>query len=281
MRLALWITSVSDCTSGLDKCLPVTLTPDGCLPGSALEANSKSFQNCRLLPRVLQNVSSTSPQTTLFGLPCSLPIYISPASNALLGHPEAELNLVRGAAKTGIVQGVSAASSLPLGELLDEKEKMTQEVQSGKWGGGEAEKKAGMGMVYQVYVQEEREKTEKLVREAVEGGVGWVYSVKVWSPMAVLTIVLRLDRALLLTVDSNILGHRQINEKNKGTRGDASPGIHSSPDTDFAPYHDARLNWDDLNWLKDLAKGKPIYLKGVCSVEDVKLAKEKGLAVSW
>ena len=108
----------------------------------------------------------------MFGLPCSLPIYISPASNALLGHPEAELNLVRGAGKTGIVQGVSAASSLPLGELLDEKDKMTREVQDGQWGGGEKEKKAGMGMVYQVYVQEDREKTEKLVKEAVEGGVG-------------------------------------------------------------------------------------------------------------
>lgn len=84
----------------------------------------------------------------------------------------------------------------------------------------------------------------------------------------------------MLTVDSNILGHRQTNEKNKGTKGDASPGIRSSPNTEFAPYHDAKLNWDDLEWLRKVAKGKPIYLKGVCSVEDVSLAKEKGLAVS-
>lgn len=39
------------------------------------------------------------------------------------------------------------------------------------------------------------------------------------------------------------------------------------------------MNWDDLAWLKDLAKGTPIYLKGVCSAEDVQLAKEHGLAV--
>ena len=32
--------------------------------------------------------------------------------------------------------------------------------------------------------------------------------------------------------------------------------------------------------MKGLAKGTPIYLKGVCSAEDVKLAKEHGLAVS-
>lgn len=48
--------------------------------------------------------------------------------------------------------------------------------------------------------------------------------------------------------------------------------------TDFPPYHDPRLNWDDMSRLKELAKGTPIYLKGVASIEDVRLAKEHGLA---
>lgn len=53
---------------------------------------------------------------------------------------------------------VSAASSLPLDEILDEKAKL--------------DKQTGykMPMVYQVYSQPERQKTEKLVKEAVEGG---------------------------------------------------------------------------------------------------------------
>lgn len=37
--------------------------------------------------------------------------------------------------------------------------------------------------------------------------------------------------------------------------------------TDYPAYHDAKLNWDDLAWLKDLAKGTPIYLKGVCHID--------------
>ena len=107
----------------------------------------------------MRDVSSISPQTILFGIPSALPIYISPASNALLGHPDGELNLTRGAAKTGIIQGVSAAASFPLIEILDEKERMDEEL------GGK------MGMVYQIYVQTDRGRTEEIVKEAVAGGV--------------------------------------------------------------------------------------------------------------
>ena len=62
------------------------------------------------------------------------------------------------AAKTGIVQGISAAASYPLADILAEKEKMDAEV-------------GPMGIVYQVYLQYDSEKTEEIVREAVDGGV--------------------------------------------------------------------------------------------------------------
>jgi hypothetical protein len=35
----------------------------------------------------------------------------------------------------------------------------------------------------------------------------------------------------------------------------------------YPAYHDAKLNWEDVGWLKDLAGGVPIYLKGVCHIE--------------
>lgn len=74
-------------------------------------------------------------------------------------------------------------------------------------------------------------------------------------------------RALILTVDSNVGDHRQSTEKLKGTRGNAEPGIKTGPFVDDDRYHDARQNWDDLIWLKELAKGIPIYLKGVCHID--------------
>jgi isopentenyl diphosphate isomerase/L-lactate dehydrogenase-like FMN-dependent dehydrogenase len=44
----------------------------------------------------MRDVSSIRPQTTIFGCESALPIYVSPASNALLGHPDGELNITRG-----------------------------------------------------------------------------------------------------------------------------------------------------------------------------------------
>ncbi len=58
--------------------------------------NRSAFRKCRLLPRVMRDVLEVRPQTTLFGVPSPLPIYVSPSSNALLGHPDGELNITRG-----------------------------------------------------------------------------------------------------------------------------------------------------------------------------------------
>ena len=62
----------------------------------SLNDNRTSLGKCRLLPRVMRNVKQVRPQTTLFGQQSALPIYVSPASNALLGHPDGELNITRG-----------------------------------------------------------------------------------------------------------------------------------------------------------------------------------------
>lgn len=67
----------------------------GALDGISRDDNLASFRKCRIVPRVLRDVSSVSPQTTIFGVESALPVYMSPASNALLGHPEGELNLTR------------------------------------------------------------------------------------------------------------------------------------------------------------------------------------------
>ncbi|WRT68148.1 uncharacterized protein IL334_005123 [Kwoniella shivajii] len=214
------------------------------LDGYSTIENRTAFRKCRLIPRVMRDVTSVRPQTKIFGIPSALPIYVSPASNALLGHPEGELNIVRGASKTGIIQGISAAASFPLSEILDEKAKMDKE--SG----------TEMGMVYQVYLSRDRQKNVEQITEAVNGGV----------------------QALILTVDSNVGDHRQSTEKLKGAKGDIEPGIRMGPIETTDMWHDSSQNWGDLKFIKDLAPGIPIYLKGVCDIRDVRLAKEYGLA---
>lgn len=70
------------------------------LDGVSLDDNKAAFRKCRLLPRVMRDVSSISPQTTIFGKPSALPIYVAPASKALMGHPDGELNMTRGVSRT-------------------------------------------------------------------------------------------------------------------------------------------------------------------------------------
>jgi isopentenyl diphosphate isomerase/L-lactate dehydrogenase-like FMN-dependent dehydrogenase len=48
----------------------------------------------------------------MLGMHVSLPIYISPAAMAKLGHPLGEVNLTRGAGECGIIQGVRTRSLL-------------------------------------------------------------------------------------------------------------------------------------------------------------------------
>lgn len=56
----------------------------------------------------LNKISKVSTATSMLSMPCSLPIFIAPAALARLGHPDGEMNLVRAAAATGILQGVGS-----------------------------------------------------------------------------------------------------------------------------------------------------------------------------
>jgi len=43
-------------------------------------------------------------ETTILGIPVSMPIMISPAAMAKLGHPLGEVNLTRAAGSNGVIQ---------------------------------------------------------------------------------------------------------------------------------------------------------------------------------
>ena len=59
----------------------------------------------------LRSARHVDPSSTMLGMPVSLPIYVSPAAMAKLGHPLGEVNITRAAGKAGIIQGVSPPSS--------------------------------------------------------------------------------------------------------------------------------------------------------------------------
>jgi L-lactate dehydrogenase (cytochrome) len=66
-----------------------------------------AFRRYYFRPRILHDVTNGDLSTTFMGIKSTLPIFISPAAMAKLGHPAGEVNLTKGAGECGIVQGVS------------------------------------------------------------------------------------------------------------------------------------------------------------------------------
>lgn len=74
-------------------------------------ANLEVFQQYHFRPRVMQNVVDieSSLPTTILGHNFSAPFFISPCARAERGHPDAELNFVKGAAQGDILYMVCNA----------------------------------------------------------------------------------------------------------------------------------------------------------------------------
>jgi L-lactate dehydrogenase (cytochrome) len=72
----------------------------------------RAFSRFFFHPRILRAVSICSPRTTILGVPSSLPVFVSGAALARLGHPLGEANIARGCGRTGIIQMVSSNASL-------------------------------------------------------------------------------------------------------------------------------------------------------------------------
>lgn len=73
---------------------------------TTMENNARAFTNYYFRPRVLRDITTGSLETQVCGTKMAMPVFISPAAMAKLGHPDGEVNLTRGAGSAGIVQGV-------------------------------------------------------------------------------------------------------------------------------------------------------------------------------
>lgn len=99
-------------------------------------------------------------------------------------------------------------------------------------------------------------------------------------------------KAIVLTVDTPMLGHREPDVRNHFSLpkhlelanfahvgGEHAHGVSSLKDSGLAQYvsnlFDLTLNWDDVKWLKTITK-LPIVIKGVLTGEDAKLAVDMG-----
>ena len=191
-----------------------------------LRDNVAAFERRKLRPRVLVDVGTVTTATTVLGTEIALPVLIAPLAMQRMAHPDGEEATARAAAAVGTVMCLSSAATSPPKSLTD----------GHRW--------------FQVYVWRTRDKTERMIDEAVASG----YS------------------ALVLTVDVPYLGRRERDVR----VGFKIPDNLEVQGELFGEGFDASLSWRDLEWLAGY--GLPVVVKGLLTAEDAQLACEHGAA---
>ncbi len=111
----------------------------------------------------------------------------------------------------------------------------------------------------QVYVLRDRGVTTEVVRRAVEAGA----------------------RALVLTVDTPVVGSKLRDADFDLTGLDTLiPELAAERDDDGL-YQAPDVTYDDIAWLRELAGGLPVAVKGVLRADDARAAVDAGASAVW
>jgi isopentenyl diphosphate isomerase/L-lactate dehydrogenase-like FMN-dependent dehydrogenase len=113
-----------------------------------LRANRAAFERIWLRPRVLVDVSAIDMQTSVSGIPVSMPMLVAPTGLQCLAHPEGECATARAAGRAGMLMVASTSATRSLEDIA---------------------KAASGPLWFQLYMYTP-ENAEKLVRRAESAG---------------------------------------------------------------------------------------------------------------
>ncbi|KAI0030647.1 FMN-dependent dehydrogenase-domain-containing protein [Vararia minispora EC-137] len=218
--------------------------------------NSRAFGRFFFHPRVLRAVSQCDPATTILGYRTSIPVFVSGASWAKLGHPLGEINITRGAYATGIIQMISFYASLSSRQIADARGSPDQTL------------------FFQLYKHKDDILAAQRIREVESQGY----------------------KAIFLTVDALVAGNRERDNRalfemedmeraasdnlatKSGTRSNAAAMVAGGGTAGFYLAGDDRdMTWGKtIPWLRGVTN-LPLVIKGIQCVEDAVLAVEAGV----
>jgi L-lactate dehydrogenase (cytochrome) len=218
------------------------------------ERNTSAYADIGMRPRILTDVKVVDTKTKMMGQSMSVPIFCSPAAMAKMVHTDGEKEIAKGCRVKGIPQCISTNASFPISEIF---ESVSNPENYGEIENGE------IPIFFQLYVDKQREKSEKLLRHVEELGV----------------------KAIFVTVDAPIPGKREADERVAADETLTTPMSAQKAKNDakggalgriMGSYVDSSLSWKDLPWLRRNTK-LPIVLKGVQTAMDAKRAMENGI----
>jgi L-lactate dehydrogenase (cytochrome) len=238
----------------------------------SLFRNAEAFRRVEFRPRVLRDVGSVDPSTTLLGRPLPLPLVLAPTGFTRIADPAGELAVARAAARAGVPYTLSTLSTRSIEEVAA--------VGDGpRW--------------FQVYVWRDRGLVKEMIQRAAASGYEALC-------LTVDTAVLgRRERdvrrgftlppriGLATVVDGALhpgwawafVRAEPIAFANVAT-STAGAGRDGTDAVSLAEYvsaqFDPSLSWADVEWMRSVWDG-PLVLKGVQTVADAVLAAQAGV----
>ncbi|KAJ7631075.1 FMN-dependent dehydrogenase-domain-containing protein [Roridomyces roridus] len=213
--------------------------------------NARAFSRFFFHPRVMRPVGKCDPSTTILGYKSTIPVFVSGAALAKLGHPLGEVNITRAAGKTGIIQMISSNASMSYAEIA-------------------AAAQPTQPLFFQLYKNADNAVAEKRVREV--------------EALGYKAICLTVDAVIPGNREKDMKSPWIVEDLERGT-----PSVHveGEGDSDEAKgfgtagaliaADDKDMTWEKtIPWLRGITK-LPIMIKGIQCVEDAVLAAEAGV----
>ncbi|KAF7307037.1 hypothetical protein MIND_00496800 [Mycena indigotica] len=212
--------------------------------------NARAFSRFYFHPRVMRPVAKCDPSTSILGFKSSIPVFVSGAALAKLGHPLGEINITRGAARTSIIQMVSSNASMSFSEIM-----------------GAAS--PTQPLFFQLYKHSNTAIAEERVREVERLGYKAIF--------------LTVDAVVAGNREKDIRSPWALEDLERG-----SPKVHIDGEDGLEDSglgtagalianDDREMTWEKtIPWLRSITK-LPIVVKGVQCVQDAVLAVEAGV----
>ncbi|PPQ89391.1 hypothetical protein CVT25_002209 [Psilocybe cyanescens] len=211
--------------------------------------NARAFTRFFFRARVMRPVAQCDPSTTILGFKSSIPIFVSGAALAKLGHPDGELNITRAARKEGIIQMVSSNASFSAADII-----------------GSADH--SQTLFFQLYKHRDDDIAEKRVREMENLGYKAIF--------------LTVDAIVAGNRERDIRSPWVLEEQETGPQYfEAGTSDELKDDVNIfgtagalVANDDRDMTWEKtIPWLRRITR-LPIVIKGIQCVEDAVLAAE-------
>ena len=233
-----------------------------------LKRNSEAFEDCDLVPNILNNVGEPDLSTTIFGKKIDMPIFLSPTAMQRLYHHDGDKASARAAEKFGTFYSMSSMANTTMEEISN--------VSSGP-------------KLFQLYVHKDKSITDDLIERSKRSGFDAMcltvdtlvagnrerdHRTGFTTPPK-LTFQSLFSFAIHPQWVFNYLTHPKFELSNVSKKTDKGTNIAKSVIDYVNEQYDPTMNWKDAEYIVKKWDG-PFALKGVMSVEDAKRAIDIG-----